>query len=169
MTIERPPASRAVPAHPSVPSVRSSHGSRPPRSRPLLSAADALDVVSLATHWPPRDETIVLLLDAELTGRTCVIVDGTGRADDVLDVAHVVLEVATRDVDVHAAVLASVRVGEPEDGPAASSRSDVDRWLELLDAFDDAGVELLDWFTVLDDQPESLRSATGMPSLWPER
>jgi hypothetical protein len=169
MSIDRSSARRAVPSHPAVPWIRPPRGPRPPRSRPLLTAADALDVVSLATHWPPRDETIVLLLDAELTGRTCMIVDGTGRADDILDVAHVVLEVATRELDVHAAVLATVRASLAADPMAEGSRSDVDRWLELLDAFDDGGVELLDWFIVIDDRAESVRTATGMPSLWPPR
>jgi hypothetical protein len=169
MTIDRSSARRAVPSHPSIPWIRPPRGPRPSRSRPLLTAADALDVVSLATHWPARDETIVLLLDAELIGRTCMIVDGTERADDILDVAHVVLEVATREVDVHAAVLATVRVSPPGDPPAERSRSDIDRWLELLDAFDDAGVELLDWFIVVEDRAESVRTATGMPWLWPDR
>jgi hypothetical protein len=122
-------------------------------------------MVSIARSRPGEPETVALLLDDQLVGITCVIVDGTAQPDDVLDVARLVAEVAEQDPVTHVAVMASVRVQEPP----ATDRTDADRWLELLDLFDDVGVALYDWFVVTGDRAESLRTATGMPQLWPGR
>ena len=171
MGIQRRAPRRATADLPAVPSVRRSRraasGAPLRRGRPVVSATDALDVVALATRWPPREETVALLLDDELVGRTCLVVDGTSEPDDVLDVARLVVEVAEQEPAVHAAVLATVRLGPPGAVSSGHRRGDLDRWLELLEAFDEAAVELLDWFVVVEDHAESLRAVTGMPSLWP--
>jgi hypothetical protein len=128
----------------------------------LASEADALEVVLLAASTPLRAETVVVLLDDTHAGTTCFVVSGTDDPDDVVDVARFVSELAERSDAVHAVVLASMR---PTPLPAEPARSDLDRWLELLDAFDEVGVELIDWFTIGDDVT-SLRRAVGMPLLW---
>ncbi len=135
----------------------------------ITGADQALDVVRLAASEPRRPETVALLLDDGHVGRTCFVVDGTTNPDDVVEVARLVAEVAEREAVVHAVVLASIRLGVPapdERGHDGARRDDLDRWLELLDLFDDIGVELLDWYVVAGGQSMSLRSATGMPTLW---
>jgi hypothetical protein len=137
--------------------------------RSLVSAEAALDVIALARSSPPKPETIGLLLDADLVGRTCVVVDATSDPDDVLDVARLLAEVAEREPKLQAAVIASIRTHAPPGLLPARHRCDVDRWLDLLEVFDEVGVELLDWFVVVGDGAESLRTLTGMPQLWPGR
>jgi hypothetical protein len=136
------------------------HPSAPPAR--LTDAVAALQLVDLAVSRPLRSETVVFLADDAHLGHTCFTVSGTSAADDVLDVAALVVEVAERSPAVHAVVLATVR----PTGPIASGRSDLDRGLELLELFEAAGLELLDWFVVSPDGASSLREAAGLPQLW---
>jgi len=141
------------------------------RAIPIHGSRDALDVVSLAAAEPLRAETIALLLDDDHVGRACVVIEGTQEPDDVVDIARLMAELAERDVDVHAIVLASIRPRRPADdlpegADDPQGRSDVDRWLELLDLFERAGIDLLDWYVVTQHTVFSLRSRTGMPPLW---
>jgi hypothetical protein len=125
---------------------------QPFRPAPLASAADVLDAVLVAASDPPEPETLVLLLDDGHVGHTCFVVSSTERPEDVLDVAHLVAELAERSTVVHAVVLASVRPEDPGDS---------DRWLELLDLFDAVDVELLDWFVIVERRAVSMRSRAG--------
>ena len=136
------------------------HPSAPPAR--LTDAVAALQLVDLAISRPLRSETVVFLADDSHLGHTCFIVSGTSAVDDVLDVAALVVEVAERSPAVHAVVLATVRAAEP----IASARSDLDRGLELLELFEAAGLELLDWFVIGPDGASSLRERTGLPLLW---
>ena len=136
------------------------HPSAPPAR--LTDAVAALQLVDLAINRPLRSETVVFLADDAHLGHTCFIVSGTSAADDVLDVAALVVEVAERSPAVHAVVLATVRPTEP----IASARSDLDRGLELLELCEAAGLELLDWFVVSPDGASSLREESGLPLLW---
>jgi hypothetical protein len=141
----------------------------------LSDPAAVLRLVELARSEPPRPETVVLLADDAHLGHTCFIVSGTAAPDDVLDVAALAVEVAERSPMVHAAVLASVR---PDDAIAIAvgghgrahlavrERNDVDRGLELLELFEGANLELLDWFILGEAEPRSLRQLLGLPSLW---
>ena len=94
-----------------------------------------------AASDPPQPETLVLLLDDAHVGHTCFVVSSTERPDDVLDVAHLVAELAERSTVVHAVVLAR---------SVQSTPADSDRWLVLLDLFDAVDVELLDWFVIVE-------------------
>lgn len=136
------------------------HPSAPPAR--LTDAVAALQLVDLAVSRPLRSETVVFLADDAHLGHTCFVVSGTSAADDVLDVAALVVEVAERSPAVHAVALATVRPAEP----TASGRSDLDRGLELLELFETAGLELLDWFVISPDGASSLREGTGLPLLW---
>jgi hypothetical protein len=135
------------------------------RLAPLAGADDALDVVRLAASDPPEPETVVLMLDDAHVGHVCFVVNGTRHPDDVLDVAHLVGELADSSTSVQAVVLASLRVEHPADH-SADHPDDTDRWLEMLDLFDARGVELLDWFVIAHGKTRSMRDMTGMPSAW---
>ena len=136
------------------------HPSAPPAR--LTDGVAALQLVDLAVSRPLRSETVIFLADDAHLGHTCFVVSGTSAADDVLDVAALVVEVAERSPAVHAVVLATVRPVEP----IASGRSDLDRGLELLELFEAGGLELLDWFVISPDGASSLREGTGLPPLW---
>jgi hypothetical protein len=137
------------------------HPSAPPAR--LTDAVAALQLVDLAISRPLRSETVVFLADDSHLGHTCFIVSGTSAVDDVLDIAALVVEVAERSAAVHAVVLATVRPAEPI---ATAERSDLDRGLELLELFEEAGLELLDWFVIGHGGARSLREQTGLPPLW---
>ncbi len=127
---------------------------------PLRGAADALHVLGLVAADPPRPETIALLMDASRQGGTCLVVDGTVADEAVVDVAEAVLSsLALHPID--AVVLATVR-------PTRHGVEDADhwRWFELRDQFDDAGVDLLDWFILGASGPASLAQLTDSRSLW---
>ena len=119
---------------------------------PVDTPATALAVVRMAMSRPLRPETIVLVLDGDRCGRTIVVVDGTESADAVSDVVERVTESMADTVPGGSLVVASVR---PGGGP---DPDDADRWLEISDLADDAGVELLEWFVVADD--------VGPPTAW---
>ena len=55
---------------------------------PIDSARTALAVLDLALRRPLAAETVALVLDADLRGRTIVVVDGTDQADSILDVVE---------------------------------------------------------------------------------
>lgn len=112
---------------------------------PFSDAAEAFATSALAIHRPLRDETIVLALDEARRGLAIVVVSGTEAPDDVV---HVV-ECVTRGVHgerLGAIVVTSVRTTLLDDG--RNGDSDIDRWLEMSDLAEDAGVELLEWFVV---------------------
>lgn len=109
---------------------------------PIRDPATALRVVRLAMHHPPVDQVVAVLLDHERRGGSIVVVTGTARPDDVLDVAERMTEAALGADHIDALVLASIRPGrgvDPYDG---------DRWLEMSELCELTGVELVEWFVV---------------------
>lgn len=131
---------------------------RPPRGGvdPVDSADAALAVIRLAISRPLRSETIALVLESDLRGRTIVIVDGTEEPDSLLEVVERLVEaMASSSADVAkdgCLILATVR---PDGGPEPD---DGDRWLEASELAELAGVELLEWFVISTD--------TGTPTAW---
>jgi hypothetical protein len=113
---------------------------------PITDQATAFAAVSLAVSRPLRFETIVLVLDDARCGVGVVVVAGTARADDVVGAVECLADPLAHGGEVAALVLASVRPGERVDDPA-----DLDRWLELSQLVDDAGLELLEWFVITGD------------------
>jgi len=126
-----------------------------PINRPDL----ALMAIAMALHRPLRHETIVLLLDSERRGLAVVVVSGTDQPDQVLDVVECVADPAAHGGESAAAVVASVRPG------SAEIPGDVDRWLEMSDLADRAGVELVEWFVVGTDIT-CPRDALAEPPRW---
>ena len=109
---------------------------------PIDDADAALAIIRLALHSPAIHETVALVLDADRTGRTVVVVDGTVEPDSVLDVVETLAETIAAARHDGALVVASVRPGgQPVDG-------DDDRWLEASELAEAAGVELLEWFVL---------------------
>ena len=109
---------------------------------PIVDASQALDVVQLAMSSPPREEIVVIVLDADHRGRAIVVVDGTDDDDAVVEVVERLAERSRDGPDGAALVVASIRPG------ADRVAADADRWLEASELADEAGVELVEWFVV---------------------
>ena len=119
---------------------------------PIDSPSAALAVIRLAMHVPLVAETIALVLDDDHRGRTVVVVDGTDEPECVLEVTERLVDSIAGTGHTGALVLASVRPGghpSPDDG---------DLWLEASELAEVAGVDLLEWFVVTDDN--------GPPTAW---
>jgi phosphoserine phosphatase len=126
---------------------------------PIDSAESALTVVALAIRRPQRPETVALLLDHERRGISVVIVSGTERPDDVIEVAEC-LTTAGVDIErVGALVLATVRPG------GGVLVDDADRWCDMSDVAADSGIELVEWFVIGDDIG-CPRDQLGEPPRW---
>ena len=110
---------------------------------PIDGPAAALAIIRLAVRSPSRSETIVLLLDHDRRGLGVTVVSDTDRPDDVVEVVECIARAAAGTGRVAAMVVTSVRPGA-----SASDPDDPDRWLEMSDLADSAGVELVEWFVI---------------------
>jgi hypothetical protein len=139
---------------------------RPPRAGvdPITDAPSAWALVQLARHWPPRPETIAIVLDAHRRGRVLLVVSGMPAADDVVPVARFVAVSAARHGPDQAFVLASLRPGVPL-GP-----DDVRRWEQLSALCHELGVTLVEWFVDAGDSGtldlSFPRQLAGDPPRW---
>lgn len=116
--------------------------------------------VAASVTRPLRDETIVVLLDDARRGIAIVVVTGTSRADDVIEVVELLADPLARGGSVAAMVVASVRPTG-----AAPDHADVDRWLEMSDIAAQAGVDVLEWF-VIGPEVSCPRDQLGEPPRW---
>lgn len=131
---------------------------------PIDDPLTALAVIRLAVHVPHVHETVVLLLDHARCGVGITVVAGTECPDDVIDVAECLVTAAAGTDRVGAMVVASVR---PDGGPVCGvdgcdiggcdvGGCDVDhvvefdpeRWIEMSEIAEEAGIELLEWFVI---------------------
>ena len=131
---------------------------------PITDAGTALEVIGLAAHLPPRDETIVIALDDAACGRAILVVAETTRPDAVLDVVEFVASSADGTERASGLIVASLRVSR-RSRIFEASRDDADRWLEMSALADDAGLELVEWF-VLDERIRCPRDQLGVPPRW---
>jgi hypothetical protein len=131
---------------------------------PIGDADTAFVTISMAVHRPLRHETIVALLDDDRCGISLVVVSGTDQPDAVIEVVECLLDPALHDGRVGALVVASVRPDgqHPESGHGSY---EVDRWLEMSDLAEQAGIELLEWFVIADDV-SCPRDLLGEPPRW---
>lgn len=136
--------------------------SRLPRAGldPIDDADRGFVTVSMAVHRPLRHETIVVLLDDARCGLGVVVVSGTHDHDAVVEVIDCLLDPDRHGGRVAAMIVASVRPEHP--GPEAG---DIDRWLEMSDLAEQAGVELLEWF-VISERVSCPRDLLGEPPRW---
>jgi hypothetical protein len=127
---------------------------------PIADADTAFLAVSMAVHRPYRHETIVALLDDARRGIGIVVVSGTHDPDAVIEVVECLVETDRHGATVGAMIVASVRPGSDALAPG-----DVDRWLEMSDLAEQAGIELLEWF-VIDEDVSCPRDLLGAPPRW---
>ncbi len=119
----------------------------------------AFAMLSLSIHRPLRDETIVLLLDEAQCGKAIVVVSGTADPDAVIEVVDCITNTTE---PLAAIVVGSVR---PNDDGTTEVGGDVDRWLEMSDIADAAGVDLLEWY-VIGRSVRCPRDLLGEPPRW---
>ena len=127
--------------------------------------ATALAVVRTVAAWPPRPETILVLLDDARCGIGLVVVSDTVDPDAVLEVAERIRDPAVHDGRVAAAVVASVRPGHGREAPDRHDLGDADLWLDLDEIAAASGVELVEWF-VVDGGVSRPRELVNAPPRW---
>jgi hypothetical protein len=122
----------------------------------------AIITLAMAIHRPLRAETIALLLDHERRGVAVAVVTDTRQPDAVLEVVECLTRSSAHGGRVGAVVVATVRPGSTD---AAVLARDVDRWLEMSDIAEQAGVELVEWF-VIGSEVTCPRDHLGEPPRW---
>lgn len=138
----------------------SAHRGLPRAGVDEVDLAGVRAILDLALAAPLRHETIVIVLDGRRRGLAIVTVTDTVEPHAVLDVVELMVSAPAHRDRVGAVVVASVRPGAP------AADGDVDRWLEMTDLAEAAGVELLDWL-VVDAQGVSFpRDLLGEPPRW---
>ena len=128
----------------------------------ISCAETALLTLAMAIQQPLRAETVTLLLDDQRRGIAVAVVSGTHQPDDVLEVVECFTRSAAHGGRVGSIVVASVRPAMTDD---ATTATDVDRWLEMSDIAEQAGVELLEWFVIGGDVT-CPRDRLGEPPRW---
>ena len=128
----------------------------------ISCAETALLTLAMAIQQPLRAETVTLLLDDQRRGIAVAVVSGTHQPDDVLEVVECFTRSAAHGGRVGSIIVASVR---PDRSDEATTAADVDRWLEMSDIAEQAGVELLEWFVIGGDV-RCPRDRLGEPPRW---
>jgi hypothetical protein len=128
----------------------------------ISCAETALLTLAMAVQQPLRAETVTLLLDDQRRGIAVAVVSGTHQPDDVLEVVECFTRSAAHGGRVGSIVVASVR---PLATDEATTATDVDRWLEMSDIAEQAGVELIEWFVIGGDVT-CPRDHLGEPPRW---
>ena len=129
----------------------------------ISCAETALLTLAMAIQRPLRAEIVTLLLDDQRRGIAVAVVSGTQQPDDVLDVVECFTRSAAHGGRVGSIIVASVRPDGSDE--STTSAADVDRWLEMSDIAEQAGVELLEWFVIGDDV-RCPRDQLGEPPRW---
>lgn len=129
---------------------------------PIGCAESALLTLAMAIQQPLRAETVTLLLDDQRRGIAVAVVSGTRQPDDVLEVVECFTRSSAHGGRVGGIVVATVRTDATDELTAAT---DVDRWLEMSDIAEQAGVELIEWFVIAGDVT-CPRDRLGEPPRW---
>ncbi len=137
------------------------HPRRVPRARidTIACAADALTLIRAVLAVPTRPEAIVIVLDDAHRGLAVVSVSDTDDDDSVVAVVECIARPDLFDGDAGALVIATVRPG------GTVTDGDIDRWLEICDLAEGAGLELVEWF-VVGRSISCPRDLVGMPPRW---
>jgi len=128
----------------------------------ISCAETALLTLAMAIQQPLRAETVALLLDDQRRGIAVAVVSGTHQPDDVLEVVECFTRSATHGGRVGSIVVATVRPATTDEG---TGDTDIDRWLEMSDIAEQAGIELLEWFVIAGDVT-CPRDRLGEPPRW---
>lgn len=138
---------------------------RPPTARqPINSLRAALELVALCASPYRCNETIVALLGPDFRPFAVATVTNTAAPDAVIDIVERFAAPPAHDGRAHAMVVAS-RYTTDVDRDTDAGRL-VDRWFEISDLAELAGVELLEWF-VITDSIVCPRDLVGEPPRWP--
>jgi hypothetical protein len=127
----------------------------------LRGPADALTIFRAAASQPAVDETFVLLVDDSHTGADIVCINDASSADCVQRVVTLLCGLADQSW-LAGLVVATAR-------PFATSmvnEDDLHTWFTLRVLADEAGVDLIDWFVVIDGIGFSIAEYTNSTSLW---
>jgi len=129
-------------------------------------AETALLTLAMAIQQPLRAETVSLLLDDQRRGIAIAVVSGTHHPDDVLEVVERLTSSAAHGGRVGAIIVASVRPTDDSDAEEAEHiEADLDRWLEMSEIAEQAGLELIEWF-VIAGEVTCPRDRLGEPPRW---
>ena len=115
----------------------------------------------MAISRPLRPETFAFLLDDAGYGGTIVVVSGTDRPEQLLDVVERVAAAGGASGVTTSLVVATVR---PHGG---IEPDDVDRWLDASAVAAGNGVLLLEWFVYGPEGFGCPRDLLGEPQRWP--
>jgi len=115
---------------------------------PIDGSGPALAVIGCAITQPKRAETIVLLLDAQRRGRSVLVVSGTDQPDCAFGVLDAIARASPAHPDIAGVVMASVRPSADPCGECRHLPGDIDRWLELSERAQQAGLELVEWYLI---------------------
>jgi hypothetical protein len=126
---------------------------------PIHDPALALALIGSMLSSPPERETFAILLDHERRGISILHLVDDPHPDAVFDVAELIIAAAYQQARFGAVILVSVRPNEPDE------LADADRWLELSDQFDTAGIDLVEWF-VIGRTINLPRTLVGDPQRW---
>lgn len=134
---------------------------RIPRARvdTIAGACDALALIHRVLAVPASHETIVIVLDDAHRGLGIVSVSGTFEPHQVVAVVECIAQPDLFGGEGAALVVASARPCGGIDG------DDVDRWFEMCDLADAAGLELVEWF-VVGRSISCPRDLVGAPPRW---
>jgi len=124
---------------------------------PIRSSDDALAVIALGS--PYRNDTVVILLDAERRGSSILVVTDTIEPDAMFDVLESCVRAARDHPAIRSMILASCRPnGDVE-------ADDAQRWFTASALCCSGGLELIEWF-VLGSTIECPRQMIGEPHRW---
>jgi DNA repair protein RadC len=137
------------------------HPRRVPRARidPIDRPSIARRVIRAAMAIPMRPETLVLVLDDADRGLGIITVDGTRDPSSVVTVLECVAQPELFGGEAASLIVASIR---PRGG---IDPADGDRWFEMCDLAEQAGLELVEWF-VIGQTERCPRDLTGAPPRW---
>ena len=126
----------------------------------ISCAETALLTLAMAIQRPLRAETVTLLLDDQRRGIAVAVVGHTSARRRAR--GRRASRAAPPTAAASGIIVASVR---PDHSDEATSAADVDRWLEMSDIAEQAGVELLEWFVIGGDVT-CPRDQLGEPPRW---
>ncbi|TDT17576.1 hypothetical protein BDK89_3187 [Ilumatobacter fluminis] len=127
---------------------------------PIVDPATALSLFRRALAVPRRHETVIVLLDDRRCGFSIVTVDGTDEPDHVLGAIECFTHPPLVENGLDALLVATDRTADGGTEPG-----DADRWFEMCDLTDQAGVELVEWF-VFGRTISCPRDLVGAPPRW---
>ncbi|MGD9792722.1 MAG: hypothetical protein AB7V43_04510 [Acidimicrobiia bacterium] len=136
-------------------------GEHIPGPNTLRGPEDALSIFQAARSRPALEETFVLLLDDAHTGADIVCINDASSADCVQRIVTLLCGLAEQSW-LAGLVVATAR-------PFATTVVDDDdlhTWFTLRVLADDAGVDLIDWFVLIDGISFSIADYTQSTSLW---